>query len=346
MVGIGSAVVAAAAIGVPVWRGLTPATPGGDADDKPREPPARPAFAEDKAPKPALPPLPFDAARAMKYLTAVCDIGPRISGSEGMAKQQALIERHFAGLGVKAARQEFQARQRSRRDAVAMANLVVAWNPAAARRVVLCTHYDTRPIADQEPNRGNWARPFVSANDGASGVALLMELGHHMKDLKADLGVDFVLFDGEEYVFEPDRSGLGGGDEYFFGSEHFADEYAKGRAARPYRYEAGVLFDLFAGRNATFPVEINSYVAARAVVDADLEGGRGPGREVVPLRERAGGAGRPLGAEPGRHPDGGRDRLRVSALAQADGHAGQVLRRADGGRGEGGDDVAAAAQVS
>ncbi len=64
----------------------------------------------------------------------------------------------------------------------------------------------------------------MSANDGTSGVAFLMELGNHMKDLKCEYGIDFVLFDGEEYVFE---TGQLGGDRYFIGSEHFADDYKK-----------------------------------------------------------------------------------------------------------------------
>src|SRR5436189_75805 len=102
-----------------------------------------------------------------------------------------------------------------------MANMVISYHPDRTRRVILCSHYDTRPIADQEPARKRWHEPFVSANDGGSGVALLMELAHHMKDLKTKVGVDFVFFDGEEYVYDPE------GDEYFFGSKHFAKEYGK-----------------------------------------------------------------------------------------------------------------------
>ena len=76
---------------------------------------------------------------------------------------------------------------------------------------MLCSHYDTRPIADQEPDRRKWHEPFLSANDGGSGVALLMELAHQMKDIKTQVGVDFVFFDGEEFIFDRDR------DAYFLG---------------------------------------------------------------------------------------------------------------------------------
>lgn len=225
------------------------------------EPPKKSGFAEDTVPKNIpVADVKFDPERAMNYLKRLCDIGPRVSGTEGMKKQQELIEKHFAGHGAKVARQEFKAKQHSRRNETAMANLVVTWHPEKARRVIICSHYDTRPIADMEAARANWNKPFLSANDGTSGVAWMMEMAHHMKGLKTEVGVDFVLFDGEEYVFE--TAALGGGDKYFFGSEHFAADYLKSRDKRKHRYEAGVLLDLFAGKGASLKIEQYSYNAA------------------------------------------------------------------------------------
>src|SRR5262249_34260171 len=155
------------------------------------------------------------------YLEDLCKIGPRISGTEGMDKQQELLVKHFKGLGAEVAKQHFNAKQVSQRKTITMTNLIVSWHPERRRRVILCAHYDTRPIADQEPDPRKWREPFLSANDGGSGVALLMELAHHMKDLKTEVGVDFVIFDGEEYIFDPKR------DRYFFGSDYFANDYAK-----------------------------------------------------------------------------------------------------------------------
>ena len=97
-----------------------------------------------------------------------------------------------------------------------------------------------------------------------------MELAHGMgelaKALPADVGVDFVLFDGEEYIFEPGGSPRGA-DRYFLGSEHFAAEYARNRSNLPYRYEAAVLFDLFAHKNARLAVEGYSYQFAPDLVN-------------------------------------------------------------------------------
>jgi hypothetical protein len=209
-------------------------------------------------------PAPFDGQRAHEYLRQLCNLGPRISGTPAMKKQQQILQDHFEKLGAEVQRQEFKVRQHSRKDETPMTNLIVSWHPQRTRRILLASHYDTRPIADQEPDRRRWHQPFLSANDGTSGVAWLMELGHHIKDLQTEFGVDFVFFDGEEYVFETSPFG---GDKYFFGSEHFAAEYVRSRATRKYRYEAGVLLDLFAGKNARLKIELYSWEAARPLVE-------------------------------------------------------------------------------
>jgi len=193
---------------------------------------------------------PFDGDRALAYLSSVCDLGSRVCGSEGMTKQQELLRKHFEKHGAKVTLQKFEGKQPSQDKAVPMANMIVSWHPKAERRVIICGHYDTRPIADQEPNFRDWTKPFASANDGTTTVGFLMELAHHMKDLKTQVGVDFVLFDAEEFIHDKNR------DKYFLGSEHFAAEYKKSKDGP--KYVAAILLDLFAGKGATYPVENNS----------------------------------------------------------------------------------------
>jgi glutaminyl-peptide cyclotransferase len=220
---------------------------------RPREEFASDRDGRDSAEKPA----PFDGKRAMGYLETVCKIGPRMSGTDGMKRQQDLLEKHFKDQGGKVVYQKFTARQRSNGKPVEMANMVISYYPERTRRAILCSHYDTRPIADQEPNPRRWNDPFVSANDGGSGIALLMEMAHHMKGLKTTVGVDFVFFDGEEYVFDKN-------DTYFFGSTHFGKEYAKVR--RKISYSGALLLDMIAGKGASFPVEQNSWTRASKLV--------------------------------------------------------------------------------
>jgi hypothetical protein len=199
-------------------------------------------------------PAPFDGKRAMKYLRSICSLGPRISGTASMRRQQEMIKKHFEDLGAKVTLQTFTAKQNSVRGEVEMTNIIVSFQPEKKRRVILCSHYDTRPIADQEPDPRDWKKPFVSANDGGSGVALLMELGHHMKDLKTNVGVDFVIFDGEEYIFQTSGALT---DRYFIGSQHFARTWVRTKD-RP-DYSAAILLDMVGGQDIRFPYESHSY---------------------------------------------------------------------------------------
>jgi glutaminyl-peptide cyclotransferase len=177
--------------------------------------------------------IPFNGQRAYEYLNDLCILGPRPSDSPGMATQQRMLSDHFKKLGGQVSLQTFRARHPMTGKGVPMANMIVSWHPQRRERILLCAHYDTRPFPDRDPE--NPRGIFLGANDGASGTALLMELAHAMGDLKGALGIDFVLFDGEEFVFQ-ER------DPYFLGSEHFAAEYAHG-GHRP-RYRAAVLLDM------------------------------------------------------------------------------------------------------
>ncbi|MEM6655836.1 MAG: M28 family peptidase, partial [Planctomycetota bacterium] len=198
---------------------------------------------------------------AMSYLEAVCDLGPRPSGSDGMTKQQELLAEHFQTLGKTVERQAFSARHPQAgwlgKERVSMTNLIVRWRPELAERVLLCCHYDTRPLPDRDPNpRARLSGRFIGANDGGSGVAALMELGHHLNAIEAELpvGVDLVFFDGEEFVFS-DR------DPYFLGSTWFAMQYRDLQKKRnaPYRYRAGVLLDMVGDAQLTLYIEENSW---------------------------------------------------------------------------------------
>lgn len=184
----------------------------------------------------------FDGARAFKHLETIAAIGPRPSGSPGMEKQRALLVAHFQAAGARVSRQAFQIRDRRTGQPVRMENLVVEWHPDRPDRVLLGAHYDTRPYPDRDPvdPRG----VFLGVNDGGSGVAALMELAAAVRALPGPVGVDFVLFDAEEYVFAPR-------DPYCLGSNFFARQYAAARQAGtlPYEYRCGVILDMVADRD-------------------------------------------------------------------------------------------------
>jgi glutaminyl-peptide cyclotransferase len=192
--------------------------------------------------------IPVDGQRAFGYLTDLCDIGPRVSGTDGMLRQQKYLKAHFEKLGGKVAFQSFTARHPQDGSRVSLANLIVEWHPERKERLLLCAHYDTRPFPDQDPV--NPKGLFVGANDGASGTALLCELAHDMPGLQGKYGVDFVLFDGEELVYDGNR------DPYFLGSEHFAREYVANPPS--HRYRSGVLLDMVGDAHLQIFREVNS----------------------------------------------------------------------------------------
>lgn len=199
----------------------------------------------------------FDARRSKKYLDRICRLGPRPSGSKGMLAQQKIIIKHFEGLGAKIGKQEFTRPNPLTRGRADMMNLIVSWHPESKERVLLACHYDTRPFPDRDPRfpRG----VFVGANDGASGVALFMEMGHHMKNIKPTFGVDFVFFDAEEFVVGKDAPIK----NYFVGSKHFATEYKKNPPKHKYHY--GVVADMVADRDLNLYLEPNSMRYASAL---------------------------------------------------------------------------------
>jgi glutaminyl-peptide cyclotransferase len=179
----------------------------------------------------------FDGKRAYDYLREICSYGNRMSGSEGMRRQQELLEKHFKELAVEANYQRLTVNHPQTRKPVELANMIVEFYPDRTERILMCAHYDTRPLPDQDPEpRRRREGVFLGANDGASGVSVLMELGHHVKLLPEKYGLDFVFFDAEELVYSDRR------DRYFLGSEHFARTYAKGD--RNFEYVAGVLLDM------------------------------------------------------------------------------------------------------
>jgi len=206
------------------------------------------AWQRPPASKPKPGEVPFNGERAYGYLKDLCAIGPRVSGTEGMQRQQAYLKAHFEKLGGRVSLQEFGARHPQTGNTVRLANMIVEWHPDRKERILLCAHYDTRPYPDEDPfdRRGI----FLGANDGASGTALLCELAHSMPELKTKYGVDFVLFDAEELIYDKNR------DPFFLGSEHFAREYV----ANPpgHQYKCGVLLDMVGDAQLQIYREVNS----------------------------------------------------------------------------------------
>lgn len=199
------------------------------------------------APRHTLEDIPFDGNQAYEYLEKLCAIGPRRSGSPGMEAQQKLLAEHFQAAGGKVSFQRFRYQHPSEQTPVSLANILVRWDVDKKDRILLCAHYDTLPYPLRDPHdtRGR----FVGANDNASGVAILMELAKKIPSLECKYGIDILMLDGEEYIFS-ER------DQYFLGSQYFAEDYVKNPP--PYRYRWGVLLDMVGDKDLQLFQERNS----------------------------------------------------------------------------------------
>ena len=192
-------------------------------------------------------PPPLDADRAMGYLKTITQFGPRPSGSASMVRQQTYLKDFFTRQGLDVREQIFQVRHPQTGEPVRMVNLIASFRPDAPLRYVVAAHYDTRPFPDQD--RQDPRGTFVGANDGASGVAAMMEWTHHLERLPKTIGVDLVMFDGEELVYRRD-------DDYFIGSTYFAQDYRDNPPAIPYR--GGFVWDMIGDRELQIYVERHS----------------------------------------------------------------------------------------
>ena len=216
----------------------------------------------------------FDAARSYGYLKKICRLKSRVSGSPGMAAQQKLISEHFRKLKAKVYFQTFDAPHPINGTPVRMNNLIVSWFPEAKKRILLACHYDTRPFPDRDRSQPRGL--FIGANDGASGVAFLMELGNVIRNLKIShgYGVDFVFFDGEELVYSEK-------DPYFLGSKYFANQYKS--QTRDFEYVYGILIDMIADKKLAIYMEKNSLKYAPQLTRSIWEAARKTGvRQFIP----------------------------------------------------------------
>jgi len=158
----------------------------------------------------------FDEDHAFEYLVAQCDFGPRNPGSEGYYACLDFIINELDQSADDIILQEFRYQEQRYRKRYDLQNIIARFNPDASFQTIISAHWDTRPWADQEDNRRDRNQPIIGANDGASGVAVLLELAKIMGETPPPIGVNLVFFDGEDL-------GVPGENEtYCQGSRYFA----------------------------------------------------------------------------------------------------------------------------
>jgi len=179
----------------------------------------------------------FDGERAFQYLTAVVDFGPRNPGSAGHDRCLNYLAATLRGFAEEVRLQTFTHRGYLREE-LHLTNIIASFNPKNESRILLCSHWDTRPRAERDRDPSRWDEPMLGANDGGSGVAVLLEVASLLKKSPPNIGVDIVLFDGEDYGLEGDTP------NYLLGSRHFAETKPSTHAPR-----FGILLDMVGDEN-------------------------------------------------------------------------------------------------
>jgi glutaminyl-peptide cyclotransferase len=194
----------------------------------------------------------FDSERAFRFLERQCAFGPRAPGAVGHAEAELWLVETLEDLTDDVAVQRFVAVSGGRE--IGLTNVIASFRPEERERVLLAAHWDTRSVADLDPDPANRGRPILGANDGASGTAVLLELATLMHERRPACGVDIVLFDGE------DGGGGGGLGNWCLGSSYYATRLGD------YCPRLAVVVDMVGDSDLSIPVEPNSLRGAPEAV--------------------------------------------------------------------------------
>ncbi len=202
-----------------------------------------------------LPPKEFDGPAAFEYLRTQVEFGPRIPGTEGHRRQAEWLERMLRERADSVIVQAWSHVTASR-DTLPLRNFVARFNPGAQDRILYLAHWDTRPSSDG-PNSTDSKRPVPGANDGASGVALLLAVADALKQTPPRIGVDLLFVDGEDYGDFSKQP-----DDVLIGSRWYTKHQPPGAPPR-----FAVLVDLVGDKDLQVYQEGNSLTGAPQIVE-------------------------------------------------------------------------------
>lgn len=241
----------------------------------------------------------FNADSAFTSVEAQCAFGPRVPNSEAHSRCADYIVRKFRERKLEVTEQRADLKAWDGKVLHAR-NIIASYRPDMKDRVIICTHWESRPWADADPDSAKHHEPVIAANDGASGVAVMLELARLLEELNPKVGVDFICFDAEDYgapYWASDNAPADGSD-WCLGSQY----WSKNPHKEDYTARYGILLDMVGGRDARFCYEgvsmryasqvlVRTWDAARRAGAADLflpqEGGYAQD-DHVPMNEVAG----------------------------------------------------------
>ena len=194
----------------------------------------------------------FNADSAYAYIERQVSFGPRVPNSQAHTNCADYIFNKMSELADKVLVQEFDSKSESG-EYYQFKNIIASFNPGASRRILLGAHWDTRMKADKY--KENPEASFDGANDGASGVGVLLEIARLLSKDSLKIGVDMIFFDAE------DQGSLG--LDWCLGSKHWSNNKHQSGYSAYY----GVLLDMVGAKDATFPHEHYSKQFAPSILD-------------------------------------------------------------------------------
>lgn len=204
----------------------------------------------------------FSADSAFQYVKAQVDFGPRVPNSPSHKACGEYLMRQLKSMGAEVFDQNADLYAFDGK-VLKSKNIIGSYNPESKMRVLLFAHWDTRPWADQDKNAKNHQTPIDGANDGASGVGVLLEMARQFGKQKPPIGVDIIFFDAEDYGAPEALATSENMDSWCLGSQY----WAKNKHLPGYQAKYGILLDMVGAPHATFYREQISDNYAKYVVD-------------------------------------------------------------------------------
>ncbi len=204
----------------------------------------------------------FIADSAYLYCQQQCDFGPRTMNSEAHDRCEQWIISKFKEFGMTVTPQKAVLKGYDG-TALKSTNIIASHLPELKDRILLCAHWDSRPWADNDPDKANWKKPVIAANDGASGVAVMLEVARLLPDT-LKIGVDFVCFDAEDWGVPQWSDAEDTGDSWALGAQYWSANISR-HSADAYRF--GILLDMVGGQGSQFYKERMSVQYASGIVE-------------------------------------------------------------------------------
>jgi len=187
----------------------------------------------------------FNADSAYAYTKAQVDFGPRIPSTPAHAKCADYLVAKLKSFGGQVTVQQAPAKTYDGKTHQ-LKNIIAAFYPEKTQRVLITAHWDARPFSDQDPDPAMKDKAFEAANDGASGVAVILEMARQIKEKQPEVGVDFILWDIEDYGSANDQTP--NETTWCIGSQY----WAKNPHVKGYKALYAINLDMVGGSNAQF----------------------------------------------------------------------------------------------